>query len=123
MPGYKGLLAYIKARQVADEIFHLSKTFPPEEKYSLTDQVRRSSRSVCVCIAEAYRKRKYPAHFVSKLTDADMENAETEVWLDFSRDYQYIPLEKYEKIIPLNTEAGKLLNYMIEHPGKFINHL
>lgn len=122
MPGYKDLLAYKKAKQVADSIFALSKYFPPEEKYSLTDQIRRSSRSVCACIAEAYRKRKYPAHFVSKLTDADMENAETEVWLDFANDYHYINIEDHQQIISLNNETGKLLGYMIDHPEKFINH-
>lgn len=122
MAGYKSLLAFIKAKQVADEIFELSKTFPVEERYSLTDQIRRSSRSVCACIAEAYRKRRYPAHFISKLTDADMENAETEVWLEFSNDYKYIPAEKYQSIVSLNNEAGKLLGFMIEHPDKFINH-
>jgi four helix bundle protein len=122
MPGYKELLAYKKAKQVADEIFELSKLFPAEEKYSLTDQIRRSSRSVCACIAEAYRKRRYPAHFVSKLTDADMENAETEVWLDFANDYKYIMPDRYQSIVLLNNEAGRLLGYMIDHPDKFINH-
>ena len=122
MPGYKELLAYKKAKQVADAIFAVSKSFPPEEKYSLTDQIRRSSRSVCANIAEAYRKRKYPAHFVSKLTDADMENAETEVWLDFANDFKYIAAEEHQRIISLNNEAGKLLGYMINHPDKFINH-
>jgi four helix bundle protein len=123
MPGYKELLAFQKAKLVADEIFELSKSFPKEEKYSLTDQIRRSSRSVCACIAEAYRKRKYPAHFVSKLTDADMENAETEVWLDFANDYKYMPEDKYQSIVLLNNEAGRLLGYMINHPDKFINHV
>lgn len=107
---------------MADEIFELSKLFPKEEKYSLTDQIRRSSRSVCACIAEAYRKRRYPAHFVSKLTDADMENAETEVWLDFANDYKYIAADKYQSIVLLNNEAGRLLGYMIDHPEKFTNH-
>ena len=72
------------------EIFHLSKKFPLEEKYSLTDQIRRSSRSVCVNIAEGYRKRIYPKHFTSKMTDADAEASETCVWLDFAKDCNYI---------------------------------
>lgn len=113
-------MAYQKAKQVADEIFILSKSFPPEERYSLNDQISRSSRSVCASIAEAYRKRQYVAHFVSKLTDADMENGETEVWLDFSRDCNYVTIEKYEGLM-LHNEAGKLLHYMIDHPEKFID--
>lgn len=120
MPGYKTLLAYQKAKQVADQIFIVSKDFPPEEKYSLTDQIRRSSRSVCACISEAYRKRKYPAHFVSKLTDSDMENAETEVWLDFAKDCNYLPVEKHTMLYSLNEEVAKLLAYMISHPEKFL---
>lgn len=99
MPGYKTLLAFQKAKEVADLVFAASKKFPPEEKYSLTDQIRRSSRSVCACIVESYRKRKYPAHFVSKLTDADMENGETEVWLDFANDYEYLDKESFKKSI------------------------
>ncbi len=120
MPGYKTLLAYQKEKQVADEIFIVSKTFPPEEKYSLTDQIRRSSRSVCACISEAYRKRKYPAHFVSKLTDADMENGETEVWLDFAKDCKYMSEDKHRQLYALNEEVAKLLAYMINHPDKFL---
>ena len=81
--------------RAAQEIYRLSKTFPPEEKYSLTDQIRRASRSVCANIAEAWRKRRYPASFVSKLSDADTEAGETQVWLDFSRDCGYITKEKH----------------------------
>lgn len=120
MPGYKTLIAFTKAKQVANEIFIISKQFPPEEKFSLTDQLRRSSRSVCACIAEAYRKRKYPAHFVSKLTDSDMENAETEVWLDFALECNYLSAEKHQLIYSLNEEVAKLLAYMINHPEKYL---
>ena len=82
---FKELIAYKKGFELAMEIFEISKAFPKEEKYSLTDQIRRSSRSVCSNIGEAYRKRqKYPKHFVSKLSDADSENNETAVWSDFS---------------------------------------
>lgn len=84
------LFAYQKAFKLAMEIFQLSKTFPKAEKYSLTDKIRRSSRSVCASIAESYRKRKYPAHFISKLSDADMENSETHVWLDFAFECEYL---------------------------------
>lgn len=120
MPGYKTLKAFQKAKEVANLIYDASKNFPTEERYSLTDQIRRSSRSVCACVAESYRKRKYPAHFVSKLTDSDMENAETEVWLDFANDYNYIDQETYRKIYSLNKEVAKLLQYMINNPDKFI---
>jgi four helix bundle protein len=120
MSGYKTLKAFMKAKEVASLIFEFSKKFPVEERYSLTDQIRRSSRSVCACIAESYRKRKYPAHFVSKLTDSDMENAETEVWLDFANEYNYIDQETYRKIYSLNEEVAKLLQYMINHPEKFM---
>ncbi len=120
MGSFKDLIVYKKAKQVADEIFELSKKFPSEERYSLTDQVRRSSRSVCACIAESYRKRRYPAHFVSKLSDADMENAETEVWLDFSNDCLYLNEEKYNKLLALNNEVGRLLGYMMNNPEKFL---
>lgn len=120
MPGYKTLKAFQKAKEVANLIYDASKNFPTEERYSLTDQIRRSSRSVCACVAESYRKRKYPAYFVSKLTDSDMENAETEVWLDFANDYNYIDQETYRKIYSLNEEVAKLLQYMINNPDKFI---
>ncbi|MBY0478085.1 MAG: four helix bundle protein [Chitinophagaceae bacterium] len=120
MPGYKTLLAYQKAKQVADAIFLASKKFPIEERYSLTDQIRRSSRAVCACMGEAYRKRKYPAHFVSKLTDSDMENGETEVWLDFAKDCSYLKAEEYQTIYSQNEEVAKLLAYMINHPEKFL---
>lgn len=120
MSDFKDLIAYKKAKELANAIFECSKKFPSEEKYSLTDQVCRSSRSVCACIAESYRKRKYPAHFISKLSDADMENAETGVWLDFSMDCKYIADTEYTFLINLNGEVGKLLGYMMSHPDKFL---
>ncbi len=113
------LLAYKKGFQVAMEIFHLSKTFPKEEKYTLTDQIRRSSRSVCACIAEAYRKRNYPAHFVSKLSDSDMENSETQVWLDFALACEYLNKTTHERMSEAVREVGKILNFMILNPEKF----
>ena len=75
---FRDLIVYKKAFDLAMEIFELAKTFPKEERYSLSDQILRSSRSVCSAIAESYRKRKYPAHFIAKLTDGDMENSETQ---------------------------------------------
>ncbi len=101
------------------EIFEVSKTFPKEERYSLTDQIRRSSRAVCSCIAEAYRKRDYPAYFVSKSSDGDMENSETQVWLDFSFACNYINDIKHQDLISKSEEVGKMLNHMVEHPEKY----
>ena len=116
---FKELIAYKKAVKLAMDIFIISKQFPKEEKYSLTDQIRRSSRSTCANIAESYRKRKYPKHFVSKLTDSDGENSETIVWLEFSLACEYINLETFNKLISESEEIGKLLNFMINNPDKF----
>ncbi|KQB40201.1 S23 ribosomal protein [Flavobacterium daejeonense] len=101
------------------EIFNLSKSFPVEEKYSLTDQIRRSSRSVSANIAEAYRKRRYPNHFISKLTDSDAENSETNVWLEFALKCDYIDTETFSILNNKSVEIGKLINYMINNPDKF----
>ena len=116
---FKQLLAYQKAFSLAMQIFDVTKSFPKEEKYSLTDQIRRSSRSVCANIAETYRKRRYPKHFISKLTDADGENSETSTWLDFALACKYITHENYQKCSEQGKEIGKLINYMIHNPSKF----
>ena len=116
---YKELLAFKKAFQLAMEIFQLSKKFPVEEKYSLTDQIRRSSRSVCANMAEAYRKRRYVNHFISKLTDCDGENSETNVWLDFALECNYVSKEDFNVLQTKTIEIGKLINYMINNPDKF----
>lgn len=113
------LLAYKKSFNLAMEIFNLSKSFPKEETYSLTDQIRRSSRSVSANIAEAYRKRRYVKHFISKLTDSDGENSETNVWLQYALSCEYITLEKFSELNEQNKEIGKLINYMINNPNKF----
>src|SRR5262245_58033697 len=112
---FRGLTVYKKAFKLAMDIFHESKKFPQEEKYDLTLQIRKSSRSVCACIGEAYRKRKYEAHFVSKTTDADMENTETQVWLDFTVECGYVSEEKYIDFITRAEEIGRMLNHMIEN--------
>jgi four helix bundle protein len=85
----------------------------------LVDQIRRSSRSTNICCIEAYRKRKYPNHFISKLTDADMENSETQGWLEFSLACNYITDDAYTTLLALSEENGKLIQYMINNPGKF----
>ena len=112
-------MAYEKSYVLAMSVFHVSKKFPKVEQYSLTDQIRRSSRSVTANIAEAYRKRRYPKHFISKLTDADAENSETQVWLQYSHDCGYLtPLEN-EQLIIQSLEVGRLIEFMIRNPEKF----
>jgi len=116
---FKKLLAYQKAFELSMDIFELSKNNPKEETYSLTDQIRRSSRSVCANIAEAYRKRLYPKHFISKLSDSDSENSETQVWIDFSKSCDYITIEQQQNLTIKSIEVGKLINFMINNPEKF----
>src|SRR5437879_4179708 len=101
------------------EIFKESKTFPQDERYSLTDQIRRASQSVAANIAEGYRKRKYPNMFVSKLADSDAEATETQVWLDFTRDCGYLSHERHKHLIAGYEEIGKMLNSMINSPERF----
>lgn len=116
---FKDLLVFKKSYNLAMKIFHLSKSFPKEEIYSLTDQIRRSSRSTSVNLAEAYRKRIYPKHFISKLTDCDAENSETQAWLMFAKDCGYLQQEVYSELNKESEEVGKLINYMINNPDKF----
>lgn len=116
---YKIRIVKLKAFQLAMEIYKISKSFPTEVKYSLTDQIRRSSRSTCANLAEAYRKRIYPKHFITKLTDSDGENSKTDVWLDFAKECDYITNEQYITLHAECMEVGKLLNYMINNPNKF----
>ena len=117
--GHKSLRVYQLAYELAMEIFKMTRNFPIEEKYSLTDQIRRSSRSVAVNIAEGYRKRQYPKMFVSKLADSDGEAAETQSWLDFSRDCGYINTETHETIYSRYESVGAMLGNMIRNPEKF----
>lgn len=122
--GLKGLIVYQKAYKFAMEIFYETKNFPKEEMYSLTDQIRRSSRSVCANLAEAYRKRIYPKHFISKLTDSDGECAETLVHLDFAKDCGYLSNEKHEQLTLEYIQIGRILGSMMSNPEKFtINQL
>ena len=116
---FRDLLAYKKAFALAMEIYKISKSFPKEEKYSLTDQIRRSSRSVCSNLAEAYRKSNYPKHFISKLTDSDGENSETLVWLEFALACEYVDVKNFKKLENETHEIGTLINYMMLNPGKF----
>lgn len=117
--GHKDLIVYKKAYAAAMMIFKETKNFPKEELYSLTDQIRMSSRSVCANIAESYRKRIYPKHFISKLSDADGECAETLVFLDFAKDCGYIDESNYSLITEEYDQVGKMLGSMMKTPEKF----
>ena len=116
---FQDLLAYQKGFELAMDIFNVSRSFPKEETYALTDQIRRSSRSVCANLAEGYRKRLYPKHFISKLTDSDAENSETQTWLEFALACNYIGSTTFEELTNKSIEVGKLINYMILNPKKF----
>lgn len=116
---FKKLLAYQKGFDLAKDIFHLTKEFPKSEQFLLTSQMVRSSRAVCSAIAEAYWKRQYEKHFKSKLSDADSENSETQLWLDFALACHYIDDRKREELQLKSEEIGRLLNYMINNPDKF----
>lgn len=116
---FKELIVYQKAHKLAMDIFELSNRFPKEEKYSLTDQIRRSSRSVSSCIAESWAKRMYIKHFVSKLTDSLGEEFETEDWLDYSEDCGYITEEKHKEMIEGYDEVRRMLISMINNPQKW----
>jgi four helix bundle protein len=116
---FRDLVVYRKARTVAERIFEITKGFPKEEIYSLTDQVRRSSRSIGAQIAEAWAKRLYEKHFISKLTDADGEQQETQHWVDMARDCRYLTEEQAEHLNRELSEIGRMLNSMIEKANSF----
>ncbi len=111
--------AYKKAFALSMAITEISKHFPKEERYSLTDQIRRSSRSVCANLAEAYGRRAFPKHFRSKLYDCVSENFETQTWLAFARAHDYLDEETLEKLTGRSEEVGRLLSFMIREPEKF----
>lgn len=116
---FQDLLAYKKGFELAMKVFWLTKSFPKEEQYSLSSQMIRSSRSVCANISEAYRKRLYPKHFKSKLTDSDAENSEAQTWLEFALACNYISKDVFEDYTNESIEIGRLINYMILNPNKF----
>jgi four helix bundle protein len=119
MAGYEDMVLYQKSFLMATMVFQLSKQFPKEEKYALTDQVRRSSRAVSGLYAEGYRKRRYPAHFVLKMTDADGENTETQVWLAHAVACAYVSASDIAPIRALSDEIGRMLGDMILHPERY----
>ena len=116
----KELVVYQKAYKLAMEIYKISKRFPSEEKYSLTSQIRRSSRSVCANLREAWAKRRYGAHFISKLTDCDGENSETDTSLDFASDCGYINPQEHKQFTGACVEIGKMLGSMMQNPKPFL---
>ena len=116
----KELMAYKKGYALAMRVFRLSKAFPTEERFALTSQIRRAARSVCLNLREAWAKRRYAAHFVSKLTDCDGENAETDSCLDFALDCGYLTPAEHKELTALSAEVGKLIGSMLLHPEKWL---
>lgn len=116
----KELTVYIKAYQLAMAFFEVSKDFPVEERYALTSQGRRSSRSVCHNLREAWAKRRYEAHFISKLSDCIGENWETDTAIDFARDCSYISNDEHAELTSMNSEVAKMLRSIHDHPEKFL---
>ena len=116
----KDLRVYEKAYALAMKIFELSKKWPREERYALVDQIRRSSRSVCANLREAWAKRRYEAHFISKLTDSDGENSETDTWLDFAKDCGYLTQSDHKRLTAGCQEVGAMLGSMLNNPDPFL---
>lgn len=116
----KDLIVYQKAYAAAMDVFELTKRFPAIERHALTGQIRRSSRSVCANLREAWAKRRYEAHFVSKLTDADAENAETDTWLDFALNCGYLDESQHRRLAARCVEIGKMLGKMMAKPESFL---
>jgi four helix bundle protein len=116
---FRELLVYGKSRQVARELFELSQRFPAEERFSLTDQVRRSSRSVGAQIAEAWAKREYERHFCSKLTDADAEQQETQHWIEIAAECGYVSQATSQNLLQACVEIGRMLQSMKERAHSF----
>ncbi len=116
----KELNVYQRSYELSMRVFEVTKTFPLEERYALTSQIRRSSRSICLNLREAWAKRRYEAAFIAKLTDCDGENSETDSALDFARDCGYVDLETHNELTRLTVEIGKMLGSMIQRPEKFL---
>jgi four helix bundle protein len=116
----KDLTVYKLAYELAMEVFEISKTFPAEEKFALTSQIRRASRSVCLNLREAWAKRRYELHFVSKLTDCDGEINETDSALDFAKDCDYISLSQHETLTAKCAEIGRMLGGMMQKSASFV---
>jgi len=115
--GFRNLTLYKKAFALAMDTYHVSKKFPNDELYSLTTQIRKSSRSVCSNIGEGYRKRLYEAHFISKISDSDMENTETQVWLNFALSCEYISKKSFDDFNNRSEEIARLISHIPDKSG------
>jgi four helix bundle protein len=120
---FRDLVVYQKAFELQQAIFTTTKTFPKKELYSLTDQIRRSSRSIGANLCEAWQKRRYIAHFVSKLTDSDGEQAETQHWIDTALACGYVTADVHMKLLGKCKEIGRMLGSMMATPEKFCQRL
>src|SRR5205809_5654412 len=120
---FRDLNVYRQARETAQNIFELSRQFPAEERYSLTDQIRRSSRAVKAMIAEAWGRRRYKAVFVNKLDEALGEATETQSWLDDARDAKYLSIEQFNTLDSNCISIGQMLSRMIDRADDFCKHL
>jgi four helix bundle protein len=116
----KDLIVYQKAYSLAMDIFHLTKRFPSEERFALTSQIRRSSRSVCLNLREAWAKRRYEPHFISKLTDCDAESNETDTALDFAKDCGFITAEDHVRLVGICSEVRRIIGAMLANPAPFM---
>jgi len=116
---FRDLEVYKQSRELSGKIFQLTKNFPKEEKYSLTDQIRRSSRSVGAQIAESWGKRRYENHFILKLTDADAEQYETQHWIEVAHECNYIEKETFDELLNQCESIGRMINSMIEKASLF----
>jgi four helix bundle protein len=114
------LTVYKLAYSLSMEIFQVSKKFPAQERYALTSQIRRSSRSICLNLREAWAKRRYEAHFISKLTDCDGENSETESALDFAKDCGYLSEQLHQRLTATSEEIGRMLGGMMRKSQTFV---
>jgi len=117
--GYRDLQVFRRAYGLALDVFEVSKAFPRDERFSLTDQVRRSSRSVAANLAEGYRKRRYPNMMLMRFTDADAEATETQVWLSFARDFGYLRQVQTEGLLSRYDELGRMIGAILKDPSRF----
>jgi four helix bundle protein len=116
---FKDLKVYQKAFSFSMKVFEITRKFPSDENFELTHQIRRSSRAVCRAIGEGYRKRQYPKHFSAKMSDADMENSETQISLDFALSCKYITTDEHNNLLVISEEIGRMLNHMVQNPEKY----
>ena len=118
---FRDLKVYQVAFELSMDVFKMTKSFPKEEMYGLTSQIRRSSRSVCSNFGEGYRKRQYLKHFLSKLSDADMENSETQIWLDYCLECDYISEKLHVELTKKSQEVGRRLHHVINNPELYLS--